>query len=180
MVTGATVRLDWVSPTVFPASSYVIEAGSVSGAIDQANANIGNYTSYTASPVAPGVYYVRVRAFGDGALSAASNAVIVSVGQQSDRCVGSALPPGGLTSTVNGNDVTLRWVRIGGGDPTSYVIEAGSFPGGSNLAYVDTGSTGTSFFAPGVGAGTYYVRVRAKNRCGVSIGSNEIVLRVGG
>jgi hypothetical protein len=178
-VTGATVRLDWVSPTVFPATSYVIEAGSVPGAIDQANANIGNYLTYTASPVAPGVYYVRIRAFGDGALSAASNEVIVSVGQQADRCEGATLPPGGLTSTVNGNDVTLRWVRIGGGAPTSYVIEAGSFPGGSNLAYVDTFSTGTAFFAPGVGNGTYFVRVSAKNACGVSIGSNEVVVIVG-
>ena len=176
-VSGATVVLDWAAPTVFAASSYVIEAGSVSGAIDQANSNVGNTTSYTASPVPPGVYYVRIRAVGDGVVSAASNEVIVSVGQTTSQCSAAALPPVGLTSTVSGSNVTLNWA-YGGGAPSSYVIEAGSFPGGSNLANVDTMSAGTSFFAPGVGDGTYFVRVRAKNACGVSAGSNEVVVTV--
>jgi hypothetical protein len=179
-VTGATVVLEWAAPTVFPATSYIIEAGSVSGGIDQANSNIGNYTSYTASPVPPGVYFVRIRAVGDGALSAASNEIIVAVGQSGSVCTGAALPPAALTSTVSGSDVTLNWAFAGGGAPSSYVIEAGSFPGGSNLANIDTLSTGTSFFAPGVGNGTYFVRVRAKNACGVSGGSNEVVVKVGG
>jgi hypothetical protein len=180
LVSGATVFLEWAAPTVFPATSYIIEAGSVSGAIDQANANIGNYTSYTASPVPPGVYFVRIRAVGgDGTLSAASNEVVVPVGQAGAVCTGAALPPAGLTSTVNGSDVTLNWTFVGGSAPSSYVIEAGSFPGGSNLANVDTLSTGTSFFAPGVGSGTYFVRVRAKNACGVSGGSNEVIVKVG-
>jgi hypothetical protein len=177
-VDGATVVLKWTPPTVFQATSYVIEAGSVSGAIDQANANIGNYTSYTASPVPAGVYFVRIRAFGGGALSAASNEVIVSVGHQRNWCVGATLPPGGLAFSVNGHDVTLRWAHVGGGAPSSYVIEAGSFEGGSNLANFDTLTTATSFFAPGVGSGTYFVRVRAKNACGVGMGSNEIVVKV--
>jgi hypothetical protein len=59
------------------------------------------------------------------------------------------------------------------------VLEAGSFTGAANLANIDTLSTATSFFAPGVGSGTYFVRVRAKNACGVSAPSNEIVVPVG-
>jgi hypothetical protein len=68
-VDGATVVLQWSAPTVFVATSYVIEAGSSSGQIDQANTNIGNLVSYTASPVPPGTYYVRVRAMNNGVAS---------------------------------------------------------------------------------------------------------------
>jgi hypothetical protein len=179
-VNGATVVLQWSAPTAFAATSYVIEAGSSSGRIDQANADIGNYTSYTASPVPPGVYYVRVRAMNSGVPSAASNEVIVVVGGAGPSgCAGAALPPAGLTFFVQGNgDVTLNWANGGGYAPSSYVIEAGSFPGATNLANIDTLSASTSFFAPGVGDGTYFVRVRAKNACGVSAASNETVVIV--
>jgi hypothetical protein len=40
-------------------------------------------------------------------------------------------------------------------------------------------SPATSYYAPGVGAGTYFVRVRGKNACGVSAASNEIAVVVG-
>jgi uncharacterized repeat protein (TIGR01451 family) len=177
-VDGATVVLRWLAPTVFEATSYVIEAGSSSGQIDQANSDIGNYTSYTASPVPPGIYYVRVRAMNNGVPSQASNEVIVVVGGPGG-CTGQLLPPAGLTFSVEGEgDVTLNWGRSGGSAPSSYVIEAGSFPGATNLANVDTLSAETSFFAPGVGDGTYFVRVRAKNACGVSAASNEVVVTV--
>jgi hypothetical protein len=156
----------------------VIEAGSSSGGIDQANANIGNYTSYTASPVPPGTYFVRIRALVDGVPTAASNEIVVNVGRQPCGCGGVALPPTALSSSVRGSDVTLNWAD-GVGAPSSYVIEAGSFQGASNLASIDTLSAANSFFAPGVGSGTYFVRVRSKNACGVSGASNEIVVNVG-
>jgi hypothetical protein len=157
----------------------VIEAGSYSGGTDQANADIGPYASYTTSPVPPGIYYVRVRAMSNGVPSAASNEVIVIVGGPGGGCTGQAVPPVGLTFFVQGEgDVTLNWAHGGGSAPSSYVIEAGSFPGATNLANVDTLSAATTFFAPGVGDGTYFVRVRAKNACGVSAASNEVVLTV--
>ena len=177
-VDGATVVLRWSAPTVFQATSYVIEAGSSSGQLDQANTNIGNVVSYTASPVPPGTYYVRVRAMNNGVASQASNEAIVIVGA-SGACVGEALPPAGLVSSVEGDgNVTLSWALGDGSAQSSYVIEAGSFPGATNLAIVDTLSGETSFYAPGVGDGTYFVRVRAKNACGVSAASNEIVMTV--
>ncbi len=60
----------------------------------------------------------------------------------------------------------------------SYVIEAGSFPAGRNLAIIVTDNAATSFSARGVSAATYYVRVRAANRAGPSVPSNEIVVTV--
>lgn len=88
--------------------------------------------------------------------------------------------PSNLTSTVNGNSVSLTWIAPGFGDAaTSYLLEAGSFPGGSNLASFDTGNGATRLTAADVPSGTYYVRVRARNGAGTSAPSNEIVVTVG-
>ena len=73
--------------------------------------------------------------------------------------------------------VSLVWAPASGG-PTSYVIEAGSSRGQSNLVNSDLGSATPSLVAPNVGRGTYYVRVRGKNACGVGPASNEIIVVV--
>lgn len=88
--------------------------------------------------------------------------------------------PQNLTGSATGSSVALTWTAPASGDPvTTYVIEAGSAPGLANLANFATGSTATSFSASGVGAGTYYVRVRAQNGGGVGPASNEFTLVVG-
>jgi len=58
------------------------------------------------------------------------------------------------------------------------MIEAGSSAGSSDLANFDTASTSTTLQATGVGRGTYFVRVRARNACGVSAASNEVLASV--
>ena len=89
--------------------------------------------------------------------------------------------PTNLTFLVTGSTVTLNWA-IGPSErpPTSYVIEAGSAPGGSDLVTFDTGSAITSLVATAVPPGVYFVRVRAKNVAGLSAPSNEVVITVGG
>ena len=89
--------------------------------------------------------------------------------------------PSGLTANVSATTVTLIWTAPAAGDPAvSYLIEAGSAPGLSNLASLSTGNVATSFSAGGIPVGTYYVRVRAANAAGSSPPSNEVVLQVGG
>ena len=123
--------------------------------------------------VPPGTYYVRVRAANGGAIGPPSNDAIVAVG-------GGTLPlpgmPGNLTSVVSGGDVTLQW--SGATTAVAYVIEAGSSAGLRDLAYVGTGTPATTFHASGVGAGTYYVRVRGWNSLGVGAASNEVAVVV--
>src|SRR5262245_19534023 len=83
--------------------------------------------------------------------------------------------PLNLASTVTGSTVVLQWIAAVDGDaPTSYVVEAGSAPGLANLANFDTGNSGQMLTVQGVPAGTYFVRVRARNDGGVSGPSNEI------
>jgi hypothetical protein len=118
-------------------------------------------------------------------LRASSDPACFSGSRRTAQAVGSAVTapsaPGGLSATASGSTVTLTWTAPGSGDPVvAYVIEAGSSSGAADLASITTGNAATTFTAAGVGAGTYYVRVRALTAGGVSgPPSNEAILRVG-
>jgi hypothetical protein len=92
-------------------------------------------------------------------------------------------PPISLAGSVNGTTVTLVW-----GPPSfqdapvlSYIIDVGSRAGFTtpDLLSLDTFSASTTLQAQGVAAGTYYVRIRARNALGISLPSNEIQVVVG-
>jgi len=90
---------------------------------------------------------------------------------------GCTSPPGApanLAISRTGSVVDLTWSAASGG-PTSYVVRAGSAPGQSNFADHDTRSTATALRASAP-PGTYYVRVHARNACGLSGASNEFIL----
>lgn len=113
------------------------------------------------------------------ALAAARGPLVVAQSTPSALSLPSA--PSGLSSSVTGSTVALTWLPAGGSDPaTSYVIEAGSSTGATNLVNVDTGNSSTMIVAVSVPAGAYFVRVRAKNGAGVSGPSNEVTVVVGG
>lgn len=82
--------------------------------------------------------------------------------------------PANLTISRSGSVVILTWSAASGG-PTTYVVRAGSAPGQSDYADYVTGSTATSLTASAP-PGTYYVRVHARNGCGLSAASNEFIL----
>jgi hypothetical protein len=175
--TGATVFLAWSAPATGGApGAYVIEAGSAAGLANLANFSTGSVaTSFSSGGVGNGTYYVRIRAQNPAGISAASNEAILLVGTAA--CVARPTAPGNLAGSASGSTVRLDW-NPSGGNPTSYIVEAGSAPGLINLANSDTGSTAPSLTATGVGRGSYYVRVKGKNACGVSAASNEIVVTV--
>lgn len=177
---GSTVTLMWTAPaTGVTPTSYTLEAGSAAGLADLANFSTGTTaTSFSTTGVYPGTYYVRVRAATATAVSAPSPDAILRVGVNGP-CAGAPGAPGDLrVLSVSANTVSLAW-SAAAGEPNSYIVQAGSSPNGSNLANSDLGSTALSLTANGVGAGTYYVRLLAKNACGTGPASNEITLVVG-
>src|SRR5262249_54032165 len=98
---GSSVTLSWRPPTSGGAVvSYSIEAGSSSGAANLARFSTGSAnTTYTASDVGSGVYYMRVRATGGNGVSSASNEAMVIVG---NGCAGPPGTPTNLVATASG------------------------------------------------------------------------------
>jgi hypothetical protein len=169
---GPTVTLAWTGAQ--GATQYRIEAGSRAGASDLAVIDTGStQTSFTASGVGDGVYYVRVRALNGATASDVSNEVVITIGAA--RCTSPPPAPIGLSSTLSGRFVSLSW--IASGTITAIVLEAGSTPGASNAAVVVLDSSARAFSSNAPPA-TYYVRVRATNACGSSAGSNELAITV--
>ena len=87
--------------------------------------------------------------------------------------------PGPLAATVQGANVSLLWSPVAAAATTTrYVLEVGSAPGLNDIfSGLDVGLQ-TSFGASNVPPGTYYVRVRAGNYCGLGAPSNEVVVQV--
>ena len=75
--------------------------------------------------------------------------------------------------------VSGTWTAPAGGEPpTTYVIEAGSSPGLNNQGTFVVPGDADQFRARKTPAGTYYVRVFARNACGTSPASNEVQFTV--
>ncbi len=85
--------------------------------------------------------------------------------------------PVNLKATKSGNIITLSWSPpTSGGAATSFVLQAGSSSGASNLFDGGVGSTPKiSFQVPN---GIYFFRVKAKNACGTSGASNQVMVIV--
>jgi hypothetical protein len=88
---------------------------------------------------------------------------------------GTLSAPTGLTVgtvSLRNRTAALSWNASPGA--SSYVIEAGSSSGGTNLATITTPSASTSFTLIGHALGRSFVRVRARNDAGMSNTSNEV------
>jgi hypothetical protein len=182
---GSTLTLTWTAPvTSGNIQSYLIRAGSMPDQADVANFFIYGSspgpafgvpppTTFSAAVGGNAVFYVRVTAFLEFAgQTAPSNEIAIVLGNATPP----PLPPSGLTAAATGNNVTLGWTAPGGQTLTSYIVQAGSQPGSSELANFSTGNSATVFSAAGVAFGTYYVRVRTVNGASISIPSNEVQL----
>jgi hypothetical protein len=176
--TGSTVSLTWAHPTTGGTpTTYVIEAGGASGQANLANfATSSTATAFSASGVPSGTYYLRVRARNAAGTSAPSN--------EATLVVGTPLPvpgaPSGLRASVSGSTVTLSWTApSSGGAPSSYILDAGTASGQSNLGSFPTSGAATQITVSGVSSGVYFVRVRAANASGPGGPSNEVTVTIG-
>lgn len=168
-VRGSTVSLAWAPPAA-AAESYVVEAGRSRGAADVGVVPVAG--TAIGGPLQAGTYFVRVRGVRGGRAGEASSEIVLTV-----PSTGSApAAPGTLGGTVVMNAVSLAWGEAAG-NAESYVIEAGTGPGRTNIGVFDTGVLDTRLFAV-VPRGLYYLRIRARNAFGLSAPTNEIVLSV--
>jgi subtilisin family serine protease len=192
---GSSLTLSWNPPAFGGAAAfYIVEAGSAVGLKDLANFSTGNASpSFSASGVPPGTYYVRVRAGNALGTSAPSNEAVFLIavggapgpgaapapgpapGPAAGPCSAPSAP-GNLQFSVTGSTVALAWTAASGA--SSYIIEAGSSPGAADLVVSDTGNAATTLTANGVGAGTYFVRMRGRNSCGAGAASNDVTIQV--
>ena len=182
-VQGTTVLLGWGAPPGSQPTSYVIEAGSASGASNITVFDTGTAaTALTVNNVPAGTYFVRVRgkdAAGTGPASNEVTVVVTGSGPAPGPCV-----PRNLTGLVIGSDVALGWDEPSGAGSqcgsNSYLVQVGSAPGASDLAQVSTPGLIGAYSVSGVGAGTFYIRVRSQGPGGVSAPSTELVITVTG
>jgi hypothetical protein len=170
------VQLSWTAaePGV---ASHVVEVGSAPGASDILVQDTGS-TVPTLEAFAPaGTYFVRVRAAGavpGTAAAAPTNEIALRVG-----CTAAPSPPTRLAASLSGLAVTLTWQASPFASVTRYVIEAGSAAGLANLARLAVSGLETTFTTDAP-PGTYFVRVRAGNACGLSPSTTDVSLTVGG
>jgi hypothetical protein len=176
-VNGPVVSVSWNAAA--GAVAYIVQVGTASGASNLFNGSVGNITGASGS-LPNGTYFWRVIAVGPtGAVSAPSGESQFTIGGGGGGCVPPG-PPQAFTSSVASFVVSLFWAApVVGTAPFTYIIEAGSGSGQANLAVLPTGSSATQF-ATAAPAGTYFVRLRAQNACGVSGVSTEQVVTVGG
>jgi len=168
-VANATVTLGWQAGAPPAAAGFVVEAGTSTGATDVGVFYVGLATGATGA-LSPGTYFTRVRGVGASGAGPASSEVIVTV-------PATATPPnapGTLSARVAGGIVTLQW-GAASGNATTYVLEAGTASGLSNVGALVTGHLDTSF-STAAPPGTYVVRVRAANAFGIGAPSNEVMV----
>ncbi|MGD9903110.1 MAG: fibronectin type III domain-containing protein [Vicinamibacterales bacterium] len=165
-VVGNGVTLSW-GASFPPPTSYLVEVGSTPGLSDLGMFAVGPVTTLPVAGVPTGNYFVRVRAANGIGTSAPTPDVVVTVG------AACQLPaaPAALAATVVGTAVTLQWTGTG-----PFRLIAGHASGTADVFAGDVGSTPS--LAAAVAAGAYYVRVHARNNCGLSLASNEVVLHV--
>lgn len=152
-------------------TNYLVDVGSAAGLSNIASLSVTT-RSFSYEPVPDGFYFLRVRARLGANAAPASPEVMVKVG-------GVPSPPSAplrLRYRLAGNSVTFSWAAPIDGSPTSYVVEAGSQLGLSNLAVFNTGNTATTLTVPNVPRGTYYVRLRAVNALGAGPPSGDALL----
>lgn len=163
-----TVSLAWQAPAQGASpTGYLLEAAARRDFAGALSLPFGLATGWQVGGVAPGLYFVRVRASNAYGVSAPSNVVEV--------VVGAPQTPQLATVQAAANPITLAWSAAVGAD--HYLLSAGLSPGASDLAVVDMGRA-TSLVAPIPPGVRIYARIAAINAHG-SARSNEVSFAVG-
>lgn len=159
---GAQVTLEWIPGA--DATSYAVEVVQpLLAPIETGSPQ----PMFAASGVPSGQYRVQVRAVNPLGVSSPSNVADVVVAP----CA-TPLAPSLPTATFASGVAAVSWQPVTG--VTSYIVQAGSKPGASDIFSGNVGNT-TAVSASGLpSAFRAFVRVSAVNACGVSAASSEV------
>lgn len=154
---SSTVSLVWDPPESGPVSSYVVEAGSSSGAINIAAFDTGDTaTRYGPARVDNGTYFMRVRAKNQIGIGSTSNEVSFTIGKSKPNppnrppTTGSILmTPGAGVAAFTGFTFTAQGVVDPDGDRITYKWNFGD----------GTTAIGQSVAKTYSAAGTYIVKL---------------------
>jgi hypothetical protein len=165
---GSRVTLSWSAPGQGGAASgYLLFVGTAPGVWNVVQAyGVGNVLT-VAGDLGPGRYSARAQAVNSRGAGPLSEEISFVVGSAD-----APAPPGTLAWSWTDTVVTLSWGASVGA--STYIIEAGSRAGSSDLAVLNAGAS--TRYSIDVPPGTYYARVRGSNAAGASAPSNEIVL----
>jgi 5-hydroxyisourate hydrolase-like protein (transthyretin family) len=175
-IAGGTVTLSWHEPYEFgEAVDYLLEVGLSPGST--ALSIPVDTTTFTATGVPPGHYYVRVRGRNAAGVGPASSDYELTV-----NAGGSGAPdaPSGFAIFTVGTKLHAVWAPSEyGGATTDYLVEVGTATG---LANIGTYPIARSIFElePLPPAGVYFLRVRGRNALSIGKPSNEVMLVIGG
>jgi hypothetical protein len=93
------------------------------------------------------------------------------------ECTSPPSPPQGVTHTVEGDLVTIRWSPAPAGEHVAtYVIEA-RVPQEAPFSFIAPGNA-TSFERKGPLGSTHHVHLIARNACGSSAPSPEMIIKI--
>jgi hypothetical protein len=172
-VSGGAVTLAWQPPAVGGTpQTFLLDVGTAIGGNNVANAlSVGNVLSVSGS-LPKGKYFARVRAANESGVSSYSNTAPFRVGK-------TLATPQGFGVQWTGTTAVLSWTAAPADPdpenrPTSYVLEAGSAPGLSDVGTLSLGIV--TSFAADVPSGVYYVRLRAANDVGDSEPTPDLLL----
>jgi hypothetical protein len=167
------VSMEWTPAMLGPAATgYNLEVGTTpTSGNDLMTIPLGNVTSLNV-PAPTGIYYVRLRATNASGESEPTPTLRLEAG-----CTAPPGPPAFVNLFVNGSRLDLDWER-GRGNVASYILEVGSASGLSDIL-TTTLPLSPARIGGDVPPGTYYIRVKAANACGIGPASSEVFAVVG-
>jgi hypothetical protein len=160
-VGAQAIVISWTAPATGPTpTAYRLDFRS--GAALVATVVVGTMTSTTLAvpPGVQGTFSVTVTAVVGGAQGPASTAATFTIG----GCAGPPVTPANLAGRVTAGTASVSWNAVAGA--VSYMLQAGSVAGASNLFNGNVGAL-TSVSASGLPPGfRAFVRVIAIDACG--------------
>jgi hypothetical protein len=180
---GGSLQLQWTHSTG-PFSQYFIDAAAAPGATPFLTLPTGSFaqpgnpssklpellSSFSATGIGQGNYYVRIRGVNGAAVGEPSNEIELPVRA---GCHPPAAPTN-FTVITRGTLGLLMWNPGPGGAPTTYIVRA-AFQANDPNPPIQI-PLGTPYFTLGIPAGTFYVSIAAANACGTSGPSNEVAI----